>query len=114
MDEKILLKTAIIVSIVGLVTLFFVSSRIEIEEKIIENIDATDIDRDIKIKGVVSDVVDREKVLILQVSQPKAITVVVFKDGNISLKEGDIVRITGSVDEYEGKPEIIADEIIRE
>jgi DNA/RNA endonuclease YhcR with UshA esterase domain len=114
MDEKTLLKIAIIISIVGLAALFFVSSKVETEEKIIDNIDMTDIEKDIRIRGIVSDVVDLEKVMILEVSQPKAITVVVFKDGNISLKEGDIVRITGSVDEYEGEPEIIADEIIKE
>jgi DNA/RNA endonuclease YhcR with UshA esterase domain len=111
MNEKTLLKIAIIISITGLVALYFISDRIETEEKVIENIDATDIEKDIKIKGMVSNIIDKEKVMLVEVSQLKGITVVVFKDGNIELNEGDLVYISGNVQEYEGKPEIIADEI---
>ena len=51
MNEKTLLKIAIIISITGLVALYFISDRIETEEKVIENIDATDIEKDIKQNG---------------------------------------------------------------
>jgi len=111
LKEKTLLKIALCVSVLGLVFLYFISENIELEEKVIEKIDSTDYEKDIKIKGNVEKVTDLEKIIIFEVSQPKTITVVAFKDGNINLNEGDYVYITGSVEEYEGKPEIIADEI---
>ena len=114
MKEKTLLLIAIMISILGLSALYYMSDVAEIEEKVIENIDATDIEKDIMIKGNVERVTDLEKVIIMEVSQPKTITVIAFKDGEMDIKEGDYLYITGAVQEYEGKPEIIADEIKKE
>jgi DNA/RNA endonuclease YhcR with UshA esterase domain len=111
MREKTLLQIAIVISILGLVFLYYVSENTLIGEKIIESIDSTDFEKDIRIKGTVEKVIDKDKILILEVSQPKTITVIAFKDGAIDIKEGELVQIFGSVQEYEGKPEIIADEI---
>ena len=111
MREKTLLLIAIMISIVGLAALYYMSEKIGIEEKVIEKIDAADIEKDIMIRGNVERVTDLEKVVIMEVSQPKTITVIAFKDGKIDVKEGDYVYISGAVEEYEGKPEIIADEI---
>lgn len=111
MKEKTLLLIAIMISIAGLTALYYMSENTEIGEEIIENIDATDIEKDIMIRGNVERVTDLEKVAIMEVSQPKTITVIAFKDGKMDVKEGDYVYITGAVEEYEGKPEIIADEI---
>lgn len=111
MREKTLLQIALMVSVLGVVVLYFMSSQMELEEKVIEKIDSTDYEKDLKIKGNVERVTDMEKIVILEVSQPKSITVVAFKDGDVDLEEGDSVYISGSVEEYQGKPEIIADEI---
>ena len=111
MKEKTLLKIALITSILGLAALYYMTEIVKIEEKTIEKIDATDIEKDVMIKGNVEKITETEKIIILEVSQPKTITVVAFKDGKINLEEGDSVYITGSVEEYKGKPEIIAEEI---
>lgn len=111
MKEKTLLKIAVMASLLGVVVLYFISEGMMIEEKMIENIDSTDYEKDIRINGKVERVTDMEKIVILEVSQPKKITVVAFKDGKFDIEEGDSVYISGSVEEYRGKPEIIADEI---
>ncbi len=111
MKETTLLKIALCCAIVGLVVLFYFSEQIVVEEKVIEKITAMDIEKDVKIRGVVEKVNDLEKIAILSVSQPKAITVVLFKDGDVNVDEGDFVYIEGTVEEFEGKLEIIADEI---
>lgn len=111
MKERTLLQIAVMVSILGLVALYYISENIGVEEKVIERIDSTDIEKDLRIKGTVGRVTDLEKIMIFEVSQPKTITVVAFKEGDVDIEEGDSVYITGSVEEYKGKPEIIADEI---
>lgn len=113
MKERTLLQIAVIISILGLATLYYMSESMEVDEKVIENIDSTDYERDLHIKGNVERVTDMEKIVIFDVSQPKTITVVAFKDGDVDISEGDSVYITGSVEEYKGEPEIIADEIIK-
>ena len=114
MKEKTLLLIAIMTTIIGLIMLYYMSDVVKIEEKVIENIDATDIEKDLMIKGNVERVTDLEKIVIMEVSQPKTITIIAFKDGKTDVKEGDYVYITGAVDEYNGKMEIIADEIKKE
>lgn len=111
MKETTLLKTALCCAIVGLVVLYYFSEQIVVEERVIEKITSMDIDRDVKIKGVVERVSDMDKIAILEISQPKTIRVVMFKNGDVDVNEGDYVYVTGSVDEFEGKMEIIADEI---
>ena len=112
MKEKTLLKIAITCAIVGVIVLYYFSENINVEEKTIEKITLADVDKDVRIKGTVERITEKEKIAILSIAQPKTITVILFKDKNITdLQQGDNVYITGSVQEFEGKPEIIADEV---
>jgi len=113
MQEKTLLKIALITSLLGLLILYLISSNIEIKEKNIEKITLDNKDEFVKLRGIVSRVVDTEKVTIMEITQPQQITVVLFKDENKSMQiqEGNQVEIFGKVDEYEGKLEIIADRL---
>ena len=110
MQEKTLLKTALIVSLLGLIALYLISGKIEIKEKNIEKITLDNKDEMLKVKGTVSKVIDTEKVTIIEITQPQEITVVLFISDTTktSIKEGNEVEIIGKVDEYEGKLEIIA------
>ena len=110
MQEKTLLKVALIISILGLISVYLISDNIIIQEKTIERITLDNKDEFIKVKGTASKVIDTEKVTILKVTQPQEITVVLFKGKNQTTKiqEGHQVEIFGKVDEYEDKLEIIA------
>jgi len=113
MKEQTLLKTALIVSLLGLLILYLISSNIEIKEKNIEKITLDNKDEFIKLRGIVNKVIDTEKVTIMEITQPQQITVVLFKDENKSMpiQQGNEIEIFGKVDEYEGKLEIIADRL---
>ena len=53
-----------------------------------------------------------DKTILLEVSQQKPVTVVMFKDGQgRSFAAGDKVDITGRVKDYKGKLEIIAEKV---
>ena len=109
MQEQNLLKIALIASIIGLVILFLVSLRIEISQTQINKIDQTD--QQVLIKGIVTRLTDRGDLLFLEVTAQEKITVVAFKDGVIDVEQGDAVEILGETQEYEGREEIIADEL---
>ncbi|MCK4860251.1 MAG: hypothetical protein KAS87_06820 [Candidatus Omnitrophica bacterium] len=113
MKEKTLLKIALICSLLGLLTLYLTSNNIEIKEKNIEKITLENKDEFVKLKGIVSNVIDTEKVTIMEITQPQQITVVLFKNENktIPIQQGNEVEIIGKVDEYEGRMEIIADRL---
>ena len=111
MKEKNLLKIAVICALIGIFTLFIFSEQIEIKEKTIEKITSENVDETIKVKGIVTRVTNMEKVAFLEVSQPQEITIVLFKDSNITLEQGSYVEIEGSVEEYEGKLEVIGNKI---
>ncbi len=113
MKEKTLLKTALVASLAGLLFLYLISSNMEIKEKNIEKITLENKDEFVKLRGIVSNVVNSEKVAILEIAQPQEITVVLFKNENkaIQIQQGNEVEIFGKVDEYNGKMEIIADRV---
>ncbi|MFH0868237.1 MAG: hypothetical protein V1831_02905 [Candidatus Woesearchaeota archaeon] len=113
MKEKTLLKVALICSLLGILFLYLISGNMEIKEKNIEKITLDNKDEFIKLKGIVSNVVDTEKVVIMEITQPQQITVVMFKDENKSMPiyTGNEIEVIGKVDEYKGKMEIIADRV---
>jgi len=113
MQEKTLLKIALIVTLLGLLILYLISDNIEIKEKNIEKITLENKDEFVKLRGIVSKVIDTEKVTIMEITQPQEITVVLFKNENktMPIQKGNEVEIFGKVDEYEGKLEIIADRL---
>ena len=113
MKEKTLLKLALIVSLSGLLILFLISDNIEIKEKNIEKITIENKDEFVKLRGIVSKVIDTERVTIMEITQPQQITVVLFKNENrtMPIQKGNEIEIFGKVDEYEGKLEIIADRL---
>lgn len=110
MKESIILKIALICSLVGLTVLYFISAKIEVKEyKPILN---KNIGDDVKLNGIVSKITDRGNVVFIEVTHQNPVTVVLFTDNdNINLKNGDNVEVMGKVQEYNGKNEIIAQKI---
>lgn len=113
MKEKSLLKVALVCSLIGVTVLFFISEFIEVEERNIEEITIDDLDKNVKIIGTVSKIVDTDKVVIMDITQPQKLKVMLFKDKEINLKKGNYIEVLGKVQEYEGELEIIGDRIRR-
>ena len=110
MQEKTLLKIALIVSLTGLLIIYLISGNIVIKETNIEKITIANKDEFVKVRGIVSRITDTERVTIMDITQPTEITVVLFKGENKTtpIREGNEVEIIGKVDEYEDRLEIIA------
>lgn len=113
MKEKTLLKIALIVSFIGVTILFFISDNIEIKEKSIDKINKAEIGEKVKIKGIVNNIIDTDKVMIIEITQPSKINIIIFKEENevIKINNSDFVEVIGSVEEYKGEKEVIVDRL---
>ena len=110
MKETALLKIALICSLIGLLVLYFISTKIEVKDY--RPILNKNIGEDVKLSGTITKISDRGDVVFVELNQENPITIVIFQNNkNISLKNNDYVEIFGTVQEYNRKNEIIADKI---
>ncbi|GAG22180.1 unnamed protein product, partial [marine sediment metagenome] len=102
-------------SLIGIIILFFISGRIEIDEVTIDKLDEMEIGKTVKIRGYVKDVTNLEKVAFLKIAQEKTevVSVVLFKEENISLESGDYIEVIGEIEDYKGEKEIIGNLVKR-
>ncbi|MEW5897063.1 MAG: hypothetical protein AB1668_05195 [Nanoarchaeota archaeon] len=112
MQEKHIVKISFIAMLIGLCFLFFYAE--ELDFSAIESIDSIPPDENVHIKGLVKKVSISEKAVFLEVEGEKLITtnIIYFPEENILLHEGDYVEITGLVEEYKGKKEVVASKVV--
>ena len=113
MQIERLTKIAIIMTIVSLITLYSISTNINLEEKQINKINNEDIESQLTINGKINRITELEDVYFLELQQISKITIVVFKDEKINIEKDDYVEIEGKVDEYNNNLQIIANKIIK-
>ena len=109
MKEKTLLKYALICTVVGISILYVISDNIQVP---IYSEDL-EIGEEVKIIGRIEMTGGTDKVMFLSVGWEKieTVDVLLFKDRDIPLKEGDYVAKIGEIDDYQGKREVIANRV---
>jgi DNA/RNA endonuclease YhcR with UshA esterase domain len=110
-NERTLLKISITITIIGLSFLFLYSEEIDLRE--IASIDTQLPEEIVTMQGIVQKVQPSDKVLFMNVAGQRTenVDVILFTEENIYVKKGDSVEISGTVEEYKGKKEIIANKI---
>jgi len=109
MNEKTLLKIAIISALAGVFILYLISDNIVLSESSIGQIEGEEIGSDVKIKGIVDDVYNGEKLSIITITQPESMKVLLFE--NVSVVVGDYIEVIGEIDEYNGEREVIGNRV---
>ena len=109
MKDKILFKTALTFSIIGILILFYITDNIKIEEKQINQLTDKNLDEKIKVSGEITKVRYSEKTTFLEIKQENKINIVLFELKNFSI--GNRIEIEGKVDKYNDKYEIVAEKI---
>ncbi len=114
MKERNLLQLSLLISVLGLITLFIVSRTIELPVAGIGKITPEDIGKNVRVCGqVVSKFVSKTQHIFLEVKDNTgSVDVVVFnnsvaKSSAQNLEKNQDVCITGTVDEFENKLEIL-------
>jgi DNA/RNA endonuclease YhcR with UshA esterase domain len=106
MKEKTLLKLSLAVSLIGLLVLFFISTRIDVSDYKPQELNSN-VGDDVKLKGVVTKVSNLEEVMFIELNQQNPATLVVFKDKEIPISSGDEIEVFGQVQDYKGKEQIV-------
>ena len=110
MREQQLVRLAMLVSMFGLFALFSIWALAEPEEVSISSLQ--DVEKeDVRIKGTVLGVRNFDNFAILSVAEVKSVDVVVFDKRQLNVREGDNVTISGKLQPYKGRKELVADSI---
>jgi len=112
MEEKDLLRAAVVGAIIGLVSLFLLSTLSTIPSASINELTLNDLEKTVKIDGIVTNVLAKESITIVEIAQHNKMQLVVF-DTDIKLQAGDQIQAIGTVEEYNGNLELIADQITK-
>ena len=112
MEEKDIYKVSIIVIIVGLIILAFYVGEVSLEG--VARLEELPDAEKIKLKGFVEKVQENDNVVFLKVRGEEIVVndVILFDDEPLYVTEGNYVEINGIVEEYKGKKEVIASEIV--
>ncbi len=112
MQEKTILRIAVIVSILGLGFLFIYSSQLDLAA--IEDLDAVGVKENVQLRGKINSVRVTEKATFLELEGEKVVNtdIILFPKENVFIKEGDYVEVFGLVEEYNGKKEVVASRIV--
>jgi len=110
MKEKTLLKISLIITIIGIAMLFIYSEKIDSEKN---EIMPEFIDKDIKISGTITKLTKTDNLVFLELSYEKKTKGIIFNKnlGNLNIKKGDSVSVTGELEEYQGELELIINRI---
>ncbi|MDO8656538.1 MAG: OB-fold nucleic acid binding domain-containing protein [Nanoarchaeota archaeon] len=113
MEEKTLLQVSLIMVLLGLTFLYFYAQEVQIPTA--QQLGNLPPEEEVRLQGVISRVSQQDRVAFieLQGERVETIDVVLFADEDVYLQEGDYVEITGTVEEYQGKKEVIASKIVK-
>ncbi len=106
-----MLRLALAMSFLGLAALFAVYSVYEMEFTKTYEVDRNKANKDVRIKGTVSAVIEKDKLFLVEVSESKPIIVVVFKGGSSNFTVGSSLEVVGQAREFNGKMEVVAEKV---
>ena len=112
MDEKNLLKVALICGLIGIFIILILSNNLEPSSTKISDISSSFVDQTVKIQGELSSIKITSSVVMLDIKDDTGVIKVVSFDQDIlDLNKGETVEIIGDVTEYKGVLEIEAKSI---
>lgn len=121
MENKLLFYFSLASSIIGLIIVYIVSQNIELTPTAINSITYDDVGKNVKVCGNITSLyVSKNNHVFLKVNDDSGkIDVVIFNSSVDkfrikNLEKNDFVCISGKIDEYKNRLEIIPKEIRRE
>ncbi|MBN1385879.1 OB-fold nucleic acid binding domain-containing protein [Candidatus Woesearchaeota archaeon] len=110
MDEKLLLKGALIGSIIGLIGLLVTGATSE-SIKDYENKEMLDYGSEMRAEGVIDSISSNGNMSFITLKRETELGIILFDSYPLPLEKGDRIEIRGTLDEYNGEDELIASEI---
>jgi RecJ-like exonuclease len=112
MEEKNLIKVALIISLTGILLLFLISENVSIKYYPINEISEKLLNREVTVKGVITRITETPGLLILNIKDLTGeMTSITFREGPINLTENQEIPIQGKALKYKNQLKIEADKI---
>lgn len=115
--DEALLKITLTFSFIGLIALFVISQTMKLSDTPLNGLDSIEKDSTIKVSGKVKEVSELEKVTFITVENTCETKLVLFKKidekNAIKINAGDKISAEGRLSEYEGKDEVLVEELIK-
>ena len=113
MEDETLITISLSVAIFGIIILLLFSFYDKIPEKNFNEITSKDVGSQVKVNGTIKQIYMHNNSLTLKIKQECLMDVMLFeKNTNFSI--GENVVVSGKIQEYNGKQEIIADKIVKD
>jgi len=111
MQEKTIKNIALIVTVLGLIGLFFLVENFDMHKEF--NLDDFKVDEEIRLQGEISKITATDKVMFIQMLNHKVepMDIILFPEEDLPLKAGDYIETIGTTEEYNGKKEVIANKV---
>jgi len=111
MDEKTIFTISLIITLSGLLFLYFYAD--EFTTNIVQNIDNLPKTSEVTIKGKINSLTTKDKAIFITIEGKQTIKTdaIIFQKEELFLHEGDNVEITGNVEDYQGKKEIVVSKV---
>jgi len=112
MQEKILIRVSLLVTILGLSFLFVYAQTLDLTPQ--QDLEDFSSPEKVMMKGTVHQLTVTDNAVFFKLEGEKIVhtDIILFPEESIYLREGDHVELTGQVEEYKGEKEIIAESII--
>jgi len=110
MDNSQLMRLALIISLLGLLSLVLLVGFVQ---PVPYSPNRAQLNREVKLTGKVLRVQQTEKVAFIELAHMVKTEVALFKPRALSLKENDTVTVRGVIEEYQGQKNLVAYSIER-
>lgn len=111
MEEQTLVKLALCTAILGIVTLFFITPRLTLQDQAQNNIFLAEDEDQVRLQGYVQEIQEKEGVVFLKLHIQDTKEIVLFTDDPLNISTDDYVEVTGKVSTYQGKQEVIGETV---
>ena len=113
MEDKVLLKIAMLTVFIGLGVLILIYEKVDVPVSGLELINELKEGDYVKVIGEINSVNVNAGMYILKIKgRNTTIPVVVFSKDRINFQEGNFIEVEGKIEDYKGKKEIIASRTI--
>ena len=117
MDDKNLIRLSAVISVIGLIMIFFAAQFAEAKKTELDRVDASLTGQNVAVNGTISAKSIKDGNIFISITDGTYNLSVVFFEQNArnsdayTLKAGDFVEVTGKVSIYRSSPEITASSI---
>lgn len=110
-QDKTILQLAVILSLVGVFALFLISRMYADDFALVGLIQGAEDGAVVSVQGTVQRITVKDNVVFLSLATETVVDATVFTDEQLSLSEGERVKIVGKVNTYKDKKSIVVDQL---